>query len=216
MMAKKKALGIIISVLGMAALLTACQRQKGGRDINFPAYKVENPQGIFHYDQINETAGFSVNAELPKNWTIKKENGDEDVPPGELYTPVYIYEGDRLIGYIGFNIFEPYTEEIPQELYYQTVWPSLRLSSLSVWEQFTSIKTTDKGETGIAEIHYKDPSEVDNPDLSMAEIPELESIGILSYDRDLKVYVGIAFMPDTVTKEQAEAIARSIKLDSID
>lgn len=132
MMAKKKALGIIISVLGMAALLTACQRQKGGRDINFPAYKVENPQGIFHYDQINETAGFSVNAELPKNWTIKKENGDEDVPPGELYTPVYIYEGDRLIGYIGFNIFEPYTEEIPQELYYQTVWPSLRLSKYTL------------------------------------------------------------------------------------
>ncbi|NLL38180.1 MAG: hypothetical protein GX254_01135 [Clostridiales bacterium] len=45
-----------------------------------------------------------------------------------------------------------------------------------------------------------------------AEVPELESIGILSYD---KVYIGIAFMPDTVTKKQAEAIARSISLDAI-
>lgn len=34
---------------------------------------------------------------------------------------------------------------------------------------------------------------------------------ILSYDKELCVYIGIAFMPDTVGREQAEEIAQTVK-----
>lgn len=33
-------------------------------------------------------------------------------------------------------------------VYYKTVYPALRLSSMFVWEPYTAVKTTETGETG--------------------------------------------------------------------
>ena len=48
----------------------------------------------------------------------------------------------------------------------------------------------------------------------MADVPQQETIGILSYDKELKVFIGMAFMPGTVSREQAEAVAQSISLSA--
>ncbi len=73
-----------------------------------------------------------------------------------------IYEKDTLIGYIGFNIFDPYQDLIPEEQYYQTVYPGLRLSSVFHWYLYEAVKTTDTAETGIADIWYLELGEIDN------------------------------------------------------
>lgn len=184
--------------------------------IPFPAYELENPDNLPHYDEINNAQHFILEAMFPENWSLKSEKGDENVPSGELFTPVYIYDGDTLIGYIGFNVFEPYNEEIEPEEYYMTVYPGLRLSSMFRWDPYTAVKTSENAETGIADIEYLDPAEIDNHPGAMADVPTLKTVGILSYDKALQVYIGIAFMPEIVDKELATAIAQTINLKAVE
>lgn len=84
------------------------------------------------------------------------------------------------------------------------------------WDPYTPVKTTANGETGVAMIQYKDPEAIKaSPEKSMAEIPNLETWGILSYDKALGVYIGIAFNPGTVDMEEAKKIAETIELTSV-
>lgn len=124
---------------------------------------------------------------------------------------LYLYHEDKLIGTIGFNRFEPYTEEIPQEIFYQTVWSTLRLGSFYQWESYTFVKCWETGEVGIADITYLDPNDLKAG--AKAETVQLETIGILAYDTEIKAFVGIAFQPDVVSREQAEAIAQSLQME---
>lgn len=185
--------------------------------VTFPAYKEENPQNLPYIEQINQTPKFQASVDLPENWIIQnaKPGGEINVP-GDFYTPLPIYDGDNPIGYIGFNIFEPYADEIPQEEYYKTVYPSLRLPSIFHWDPYTPIKTSGTAETGIADIWYLDPEEIDRHPGAMPSVPQLETIGILSYDKELKVFIGMAFLPDTVTRQQAELIGQSVHLSPAD
>jgi hypothetical protein len=180
--------------------------------VTFPAYKIENPGNLPFIDSLNAMEPFSAELDLPSGWEIKDTKGSETLPTGEFYTPVYIYEGDKIIGYIAFNVFEPYTGEIPAEEYYKTVYPNLRLSSFYHWDPYTAVKTTDMAETGIAEIEYIDPNVTENYTGAMSDAPRLRTIGILSYNKELGVYIGIAFMPDTIDREQAEEIAQTVGL----
>ena len=66
-------------------------------------------------DEINNTDEFQVSVSFPGTWTLKvRDRMSGQSFPGDFYTPLYIYEEDALIGYIGFNKFEPYTGEIPK------------------------------------------------------------------------------------------------------
>lgn len=107
--AMKKILSI--TFLLMFCIMTACTKEKaraGPEFITFPAYEEENPAGLQYVDEINNTDEFQVSVSFPGTWTLKSERPDVGaVIPGDFYTPLYIYEEDALIGYIGFNKFEP-------------------------------------------------------------------------------------------------------------
>ncbi|MEG0835953.1 MAG: M56 family metallopeptidase [Christensenellaceae bacterium] len=180
--------------------------------ITFPAYTVENPDKLLIIDLINNTKKFKVVGDFPESWEYRTVSNGETVPTGEFYTPVYIYEKDKLIGYIGFNIFEPYKDEIAPEQYYKSVYSGLRLSRFFLWDPYTTIIRDEISETGVAEIHYLDETEIEKHPGALASVPELESNGILSYDKDKKVYIGIAFMPNVMEREQLESIARTITI----
>lgn len=183
-------------------------------EIRFPACEVENPSGLPYIDELNRMAPFTVALDLPSGWTLRESNGGETVPPGEFYTPVYLYEGEKLIGYIGFNTFEPYEEEIAPEEYYKTVYPPLRLPSIFHWDPYTPVATGEDGETGVVDIWYLDPDKIDEHPGAMPEVPSLETRGILCYDKGLGVYVGIAFLPGSIEEDQLQAIARSVSLSA--
>lgn len=212
-----KKLAFILSVVIITLSLLACGNEyhsAGDREhgVVFPAYEEKNINNLPFIDQINQTPPFMVVGDFPKDWAFKNEKGDETLPLGEFYTPVYIYNNDKLLGYIGFNVFEPYTDEIEPENYYKTVWPALRISSFFNWEPFTSVIKSDTAETGIADIWYLNPNKIDNHPSEMANVQILESLGILSYNKQLGVFIGIAFMPDSITREEAQHLAESVKI----
>lgn len=150
-------------------------------------------------------------------WSVRDTRlNDEIVIPGDFHTKLYIYEKDKPVGYLGFNRFEPYTEEIQPEEYYKTVYPGLRLSSSFHWDPYTVVKRTAVAETGVVNIGFLDPSKIDRYPGAMADVPQIETVGILSYNKELKVFVGIAFMPGTVDYTQAETIAHSISLTALE
>lgn len=184
--------------------------------ITFPAYEEDNAENKPYLEKVNHTPQFQVHADFPDGWTVREPIADDELTvPGEFYTPLILCKQDQPIGYIGFNLFEPYDGEIPQEQYYQTVYSALRLPSTFHWDPYTAIKSTDTSETGIADIWYLDGNEIDNHPGAMPDVPQFETIGILSYDKELEVYIGIAFLPGVVDRAQAEAVAQSIELSPL-
>ncbi len=168
--------------------------------------------GIRFEEQEQESAtGFQVVAKFPAGWETQPY--DESVYiPGNFDGVLAIYDGNRPIAAIGYSEFTPYEEEIPQEEYYKTVYPDLRLSSIFCWDEYQPVKTTETGETALTNIWYCDPKELDNYMGEMPDCPILETSGILSYDKSLGVYVGIAFDPEQVERAEVEALAKTLQI----
>lgn len=181
--------------------------------VEFPFGELPNPYGIPHYNAINNTAPFTASVTLPKGWKISETPGDAVMPLGEFYSLRYLFDGDKPVGYIGFDIFEPYTEEVPPEEYYKTVYPKLRLPAFSSWDPYTAVRSTENSETGTVEIHYVDPLLLMSGEGASGN-ETLQSNGILCYDKSLGVYVGIAFVPDAVSDEALNTIARSVTVSA--
>lgn len=174
--------------------------------LTFPAYELNGNEPAY----IAEQSNFYFSVTLPAGWSLSEKYNNELLPMGELYTPMYIYDGDEIKGYIGFDCFEPYSGEIPEEEYYMSVYPKLRLSRFSVWDPYTAVKTTENGEVGTVEISYLDYSRLNEFAGRLPDMPEYKSNGILCYDKALCVYVGIAFVPDAVSDEELNSIAESV------
>ena len=144
---------------GAAEADTSTAPQVQTVSIEFPAYTEPNPAQLPAVERINSAAKFQVELALPAGWTVGQTPPRDAVPiPGDFYTTLFICSGDGPIGYIGFNVFEPFDGDIPQEEYYKAVYPGLRLSSFFHWDPYTAVKTTDTAETGVAEIWYLDPN----------------------------------------------------------
>lgn len=208
---------ITIVVFALLGSLTACSEEgdinAGITEIAFPAYEIEDAQAMPVADMVNNTPVFSLAFPLQENWEIRNEKGDETIPTGEFYTPVYIYESDKLIGYIGFSPFLfDVPEDTPKEGAYPIIFPNLRISSQYQWNPYTCVKETDNGEVGVVSINYMDPNDIKNHPGAMPDVDQFTTTGILTYDMELKVSVGIAFMPGTVSEEQAAEIAKEVAI----
>ena len=131
---------------------------------------------------------------------------------GLLCTPVGIFREGEQVGTVGFNIYEE-AEGVPPEQYYQVVYSAIRLGSVAFWnvDPYQPLCQTDNGETTLATVCYKDPEQM-TEGKSAAEVPYIEEQGILSYDRERRVYVGFHFT-ETLAQDELEAIAKSIAID---
>lgn len=96
--------------------------------------------------------------------------------------------------------------------YYQVVYSAIRLGSVAFWnvDPYQPLCQTDNGETTLATVCYKDPQQMAEGK-SAAEVPYIEEQGILSYDRERRVYVGFHFT-ETLAQDELEAIAKSIAI----
>lgn len=185
------------------------------RKITFPAYQYgkEDFKGSQNFiEAVYGTPPFDVAITLPGSWVLEYPQEGEETQAREFFTIINICHKGQKIGYIGFNQFTPYEGEISPEDYYKTVYSGLRLSRTCIWDPYTPVKATETGETGIAEIQYIDPAELDQHPGTMPEAAVIETSGILSYDKALKVFIGIEFAPGMVTEAQMQAIAQSIVL----
>jgi len=176
--------------------------------VEFPAYqdgKDENNESIY------DTMPFRVSLSLPEGWKIQLPQGDsrETIV---YFTPMEIFNGDRYIGLIGFDVFPASEGEIPEEDYYKSVYSSLRLSSMHYLDSYTPVNKTENGETAVATFAYMDEGEIENHPGARPDVPWISVPLILSYDKVMRVFVGIQFAEDVVTDEQVAAIANSLAI----
>lgn len=194
-----------------ASLETEQVKTEHSETVEFPAYQDgKTEQNCVIY----ETKPFKVMFDLPIHWKISMPI-EEDRKPSLLFTPMNIVCENQHIGTIGFYTYTPYEgDDVPEADYYKTVYSNLRLGSQCFWDPYTPIKTTDTMEAGIATVNYMDPAEIENHPGAMADVPWKEVPGILAYDNEKLVYIGIQFVENAVTDEQLNAIAQSIVFES--
>lgn len=207
----KKLLFFLLPVMVLLGGCSAAQGKAGGaQTVSFPA----NQEGKDEYNAaIYNTEPFTLSVELPEGWTLgnAKEKGSAVGPDGLLYTPVGIFREGEQVGTVGFNIYEE-AEGVPPEQYYQVVYSAIRLGSVAFWnvDPYQPLCQTANGETTLATVCYKDPEQM-TEGKSAAEVPYIEEQGILSYDRERRVYVGFHFT-ETIEQDELEAIAKSIAI----
>ena len=208
----KKLIFFLLPVMVLLGGCSAAQGKAGGaQTVSFPA----NQEGKDEYNAaIYDTEPFTLSVELPEGWTLgdAKEKGSVVGPDGLLCTPVGIFREGEQVGLVGFNIYEE-AEGVPPEQYYQVVYSAIRLGSVAFWnvDPYQPLCQTDNGETTLATVCYKDPEQM-TEGKSAAEVPYIEEQGILSYDRERRVYVGFHFT-ETIEQDELEAIAKSVAID---
>ena len=87
-------------------------------------------------------------------------------------------------------------------------YSGIRLGSLYRWDDYQPIVTSEDMETALANVYIQQTDGT----ASAAASPTAVMPGILSYNKRLQAYVAVQFLPDTVTDEERETIAKSIRL----
>ncbi len=172
---------------------------------------IKKIKSIQFQNQEGNPQNFQVVGEFPQQWVVKPYN-EESYLPGDFENSVTIYNGDTIIGSIGYSYFNVNDIDIPQEDYYKAVYTELRLSSLYVWDPYTMSFSDDNVETGVAELWYLKPDEIDNYMGQLPNCPAIETKAILSYNKNLGVYIGLAFNPDQIENINIEELAKTIKI----
>lgn len=148
---------------------------------------------------------------LPVGWELREELSPEGGIAGDFSGVVEISDGQRPVAWVGYGYFEPYEEEIPQEEYYKTVYPHLRLGSMVNWGVYTPVRSDENSEAAIAEVSYPDPA-FSGSGLANAAVPRVVTDGLLCYNKELGAYVGIQFVPGAAGWEQLWDMAESFVL----
>lgn len=161
-------------------------------NIIYPAYETENPQNDEHINNVNKAIPFRVNIKLPEGFEIKTEGSKEGLPDTKLYCPYYIYNGEKQVGYVTFDIFTPPTESVAPQEYHKYVWPQ------ELRENYEAVRTTDVFEAGICSITENGKT----------------AQGILCYNKDIKSYVAFAFDTNEVDRETAIRIALTLSFSA--
>ncbi len=170
--------------------------------VTFPAYSGgQTEYNVYKYD----IKPFSVTMELPRGWTVR-EPEDTEQSGSSLFTPMHIYSGNTYKGYIAYNTFTIY-DETTDGNYYRMVYNELMLGSVENWDNaYTPVNETEAGETATCRLSVVQLEE----GKSAAESIAREYPAILSYNKDLLVYVAVQFEESAVSGEQLTEIAKSI------
>lgn len=213
---KKPVLGIIlVSLLIVAVVAIGLIANPKKEDISVLSFPT-NQNGKKDYNaHIYEIEPFALKLKLPKKWRIQKTEEEEaaTLPYTDGFTPINLYEGDVLKATVSYNVFDVNSEEeLSQSDYFKAVYLTMRLGSMCRWDPYTPIKTTDTTETAIAVVTYLDPDEIDNYPGAMPSVSQVEVSGILSYDKEMGVYIAIQFAENAVSDQQVKEIAESVSL----
>lgn len=159
---------------------------------------------------------FELRLAVPESWEVIAGTAD-DSAIGQGFDLV-IRDGETLVGVLGCNGYQPYDGEIAPEDEYKSVYTDLRLSSFQMWDPYTPLQQLDYGETGRMEVEYKDAAWAEaHPGVSNAGVPSIKTTGLVSFNRELGVYIALRFDPEAgVTDETLETIARTVRISPPD
>lgn len=162
-----------------------------------------------------DTDEISLNFSLNDGIWMAPYNEKDDVDIGCAFgcTPFkMIYKDGECIATLSYNTYEEYDGDLPSEDYYKAVYPNLRLSSICIWHDYTPVAHTDNTETATCTVTYKDPRDIENHPGAMADVKEITTYGILSYNKDRKLYVAIQFKKDSMSFDEITEIAKDFSI----
>lgn len=170
--------------------------------IQFPAHEFGKTE---YNTQIFDIEPFTLQIALPKNWSVVCPQEEEEAEQGGAggFSPVLIYEGDKLLGSICYNTFE-----VPQEgeygIEYVAIYNQLMLGAHVNWNfDYQPVKESETTCTATCKIY------IDNIETR----EEKYYPAILSYDKDLGVYIAIDFIAsDSDDQDKEQAVSEDIVL----
>ena len=177
---------------------------------NFSSAKISFPKA----DNMND---FCVVASFPNSWELSLDHGDNSIYlPGDFDKVLTIVDKEKNapVGKIGARAFSPYEDEIDEESYYKTVYTELRMSSFFSYEPYKMVSRQDGRETGIADLFYLKPDEIENYLGRLPDCPSVETKAILSYNKDLGVYVALCFGDGILTSQELNQISSTLEIVS--
>lgn len=162
---------------------------------------------------------FAVNMTLPNEWSTKlrEDLSTEWVkfPLMNLESQYNIYdENNNCIGAIGYSEYTPQkdVEELPQAIYSGVAVPNnYNFNARTVDEGgfYIPVKDTDSGTTAITKVYYA-------PNISKDVGyggEEVYNKGILSYNKNLLVYIAMEFDDNAISEEELKEVASSIIIE---
>ena len=172
--------------------------------------KIIFPSGmdeVYDYNAaILERNSFCVSMVLPEGWSVSNvEPGDEKHIYFGLYSIYQIYDENRVkIGSVGYNI-------IPDDAQGETLTPMYIYNQIAIGnnyhfeirDDYTVVKSTERTETAITRVYL-------SPQINGSD-EESWNAGIVSYDLDEGVYIGIELVEGF--EEDLSIIAESIEID---
>lgn len=193
------------------AAFIGAQFDAGGTGAKANVYQVQFPAHEFDKTEYNvqifEIEPFTLQITLPENWSVVCPQNEEEARLGGAggFSPVLIYEGDQLLGSICYNTFE-----VPREgeygIEYVAIYNQLMLGAHNNWNnEYQVVTESEAAGTATCKICVDDP-----------ETGEQKFYpGILSYDKELGVYIAIDFIagePGDETENIMSDIAESMLL----
>lgn len=171
--------------------------------VQFPAHEFDKTE---YNMQIFEIEPFTLQIALPENWSVVCPQNEEEARLGGAggFSPVLIYEGDQLLGSICYNTFE-----VPREgeygIEYVAIYNQLMLGAHNNWNnEYQVVTESGTACTATCKICVDDPKTGE----------EKFYPGILSYDKELGVYIAIDFIAGELGDE-AENIISDIAESSL-
>lgn len=151
---------------------------------------------------IYEIEPFNISITLPDGWTLK-ERDDSAFNLLSVWSVLHIINNNsEIVGAIGYNTYELYegAEDSPQAIYGQIALGNNYY--FDVRDSYEVVKETDSGKTAVLDVYYS--ANINNG-------TEKINKGIVSYDKDLLVYIAIELADEQILKDDYIIIAQSIE-----
>ena len=145
---------------------------------------------------------FSLSIKLPDNWSVEERKSEDEFILLSVFSKYNIRNEDNvLVGVVGYNIYEPFENLIDDP---RSIYSQLALGNnyqFNVRDTYDVISETENGVTAMVDVFYS--ASINNGE-------EKHNNGILSYNKDLLVYVAFEFNSEKIKDEQIREIAKSI------
>ena len=199
----KKAINLLI-ILVTVVFVISCGSSSGG-DVATLTFPVDDYANTEFNTRVYAEEPFSVSLTLPNGLSVKKQEMVEDkFKLLSTFSKYNILNEDKvLVGIAGYNKYEVYegAENEPAAIYNQ-----IALGNdyhFDVRETYKVINETKTGATAVTEVYYS---------AAVNDGKEKHNKGIVSYNKDMLVYVAFEFDQDRITDEQLESVAKSIEI----
>ena len=199
----KIAINLLI-ILVTAVFVISCGSSSGG-DVATLTFPVDDYAKAEFNTRVYAEEPFSVSLTLPNGWSVKKQEMVEDkFKLLSTFSKYNILNEDKvLVGIVGYNKYEVYegAENEPAAIYNQ-----IALGNdyhFDVRETYKVINETKTGATAVTDVYYS---------ATVNDGKEKRNKGIVSYNKDMLVYVAFEFDQDRITDEQLESVAKSIEI----